>query len=288
VLPTSKSSHVSTHPMVTRLKSGTIHTRLIHLFARASPVLHQFQLSLNQWLMHLLYLIGRRQWLKNMRPLMRNNTWTLVPPTESCNLVGCKWVFRVKYKPDGSILKHKARLVAKGFHQTPGIDFQDTFSPVIKAMTIRIIFSLAVTFNWDVQQVDINNAFLNGDLTEDVYMEQPHGFVDSQKSSFVCKLNKALYGLKQAPRAWFFKLKTALQKWGFVSSLSDVSLFVKRLGSKVIYLLVYVDDILITGNDPTLIQQTITTLNSTFALKSLGSVNYFLGFEASRSSAGLF
>jgi len=127
------------------------------------------------------------------------------------NLIGCKWVFRTKYKADGSILKHKACLVAKGFLQTPGIDYLETFSPVVKAPIIRVLFALAVHFGWDIQQVDINNVFLNGELVEDVYMTQPTGFVDSNFPSYVCKLKKSLYGLKQAPRAWYLKLKYALQ-----------------------------------------------------------------------------
>lgn len=122
-------------------------------------------------------------------------------------------MFKVKYNSDGTILKHKARLVAKGFHQTPGIDFEETFSPVVKAPTIRVLFTLAVTFGWDIQQVDVNNAFLNGDLHEAVFMVQPEGFVDDQFPTHVCKLRKSLYGLKQAPRAWYTKLRTALHSW---------------------------------------------------------------------------
>ena len=109
--------------------------------------------------------------------LQRNKTWDLVPFSYEMNLIDCKWVFRVKYNPDGSILKHKARLVAKGFLQNPGINYVETFSPVVKAPTIRVLFSLAVTFGWDIQQVDVNNAFLNGDLNEAVFMTQPKGFV---------------------------------------------------------------------------------------------------------------
>ena len=112
------------------------------------------------------------------------------------NIIGCKWVFRIKYKADGTFLRYKARLVAKGFHQNPDIDYAETFSPVVKAPTIRVLFSLVVTFGWDIQQVVVNNAFLNGDLSENVFMSQPEGFVHSQFSTHVCKLNKSRYGLK--------------------------------------------------------------------------------------------
>ena len=140
-------------------------------------------------------------------------------------MVQCNWVFRTKLKVDGSLDKYKARLVAKGFQQTPGVDFFETFSPVVKASTIRIIFTLAVSRGWDIQQIDINNAFLNGDLHEEVFMSQPDGFVDQAKPTYVCKLHKALYGLKQAPRAWFETLRGALLTWGFHNSVSDTSLF---------------------------------------------------------------
>lgn len=133
--------------------------------------------------------------------LKQNGTWVLVPYSNNMNLIGCKWVYRIKYNPNGSILKFKARLVAKGFLQNPGVNYMKTFSPVIKAPTIRVLFTLAVTFGWDIQQVDINNAFLNSDLTEEVYMSQPEGFEDKSFPSHVCWLKKSLYGLKQAPRA---------------------------------------------------------------------------------------
>ncbi|KAK9093200.1 hypothetical protein Syun_028111 [Stephania yunnanensis] len=204
------------------------------------------------------------------------------------SIVGCKWVFRVKTTPTGAIQRYKARLVAKGFHQIPGLDFGDTFSPVIKPSSLRIMFTLAVTYQWPIKQIDVNNAFLNGDLTEEVFMSQPEGFVSKQYPHYVCKLNKALYGLKQAPRAWFSKLKTALLDWGFKNSSADVKFFFQMTESSVLMLLVYVDDILITGSNPLLIQQLITWLNSKFSLKSLGDVDFFLGFEVHRDSTGLY
>ena len=125
----------------------------------------------------------------------------MVPKPPNRKPIGCKWVFRVKHNSDGSVSKYKARLVPKGFHQQPGFDFKETFSPVVKPITIRTILTLATSFHWDLQQIDINNAFLNGKLEKTVYMQQPPGF--EHDSNLVCKLNKALYGLKKAPRAWF-------------------------------------------------------------------------------------
>ncbi|KAH9648420.1 retrovirus-related pol polyprotein from transposon RE1 [Citrus sinensis] len=219
--------------------------------------------------------------------LKNNETWTLVPADLATKIVGNKWVFRVKYNPDGSISKYKARLVAKGFHQTYGVDFFETFSPVVKPCTIRIILSLAVMNHWTIRQLDVNNAFLNGVLTEEVFMHQPEGFIDSQHPTYVCKLNKALYGLKQAPRAWYDRLKGSLLQWGFQTSRSDTSLFLKHTGSDVLAVLIYVDDILVTGSSNAQIEEIITLLGSEFALKDLGDFNYFLGLEVTPSSAGL-
>lgn len=135
---------------------------------------------------------------EELAALAKNQTWTLVPYTPELNVVDSKWVFRVKQHSDGTVQRYKARLVAKGFQQTPGLDYFETFSPVVKASTIRVILTLAITYGWDIQQVDINNAFLNGELHEEVYMTQPPGFKDPNRPNHVCKLQKALHGLKQA------------------------------------------------------------------------------------------
>ncbi|KAK1558950.1 hypothetical protein Q3G72_008608 [Acer saccharum] len=142
------------------------------------------------------------RWFQAMKDefhaFQNNHTWTLVPAISDMNIVGSKWVLRTKFNPNGFVLKHKAKLVAKGFHQTVDLDYFDTFSQVVNHFAIRVIFALAIHFNWDIQQVDINNTFLNGDLQEQVFMCQPEGFVDNKFPSHVCKLQKALYSLKQA------------------------------------------------------------------------------------------
>ena len=210
-----------------------------------------------------------------------------MPYTEDMNVVTNKWVFRVKYKVDGTVDRFKACLMAKGFQQLAGVDFLDTFSPVVKSSTVRVVFSLAVTNGWDIQQIDINNAFLNGTLQEKILMLQPEGFEDGTKPHHMCRLHKPLYGLKQAPRAWFDCLKTTLLDWGFANSVSDNSLFHCRIDNKLLPVLVYMDDNLVTGEDSKLIHKLITNLNSQFSLKTLSSINYFLGIKAHISSTGL-
>jgi hypothetical protein len=177
--------------------------------------------------------------------LMKNKTWRLVPPQPGRNLIDCKWFYKIKHKADGSVDRHKARLVAKGFKQRLGIDYDDTFSPVVKPATIRIILSLAISQGWDLCQLDVKNVFLHGILEEEVYMKQPPGFVSSEFPSYHCKLDRALYGLKQAPRAWYSRLSDKLQSLGFLPSKTDISLFHFSKGQITVFLLVYVDDIII-------------------------------------------
>jgi histone deacetylase 1/2 len=220
--------------------------------------------------------------------LMSNHTWTLVPYQGQENVIDSKWVFKTKYKANGSIERRKARLVAKGFQQTVGIDYEETFSPVIKASTTRIILSIAVHLNWDVKQLDINNAFLNGYLKETVFMHQPEGFVDSTKPNHICKLSKAIYGLKQAPRAWFDSLKNALLRWGFQNTKSDSSLFILKEKDHITFLLIYVDDIIVTGSNTKFLEAFIKQLNVVFSLKDLGNLHYFLGIEVHRDASGMY
>src|SRR3954462_11280757 len=134
------------------------------------------------------------------------------------NVIDCKWVFKVKKHADGSIERYKARLVAKGFKQRYGIDYEDTFSPIVKASTIRTVLSISISKGWSLRQLDVKNAFLHGVLEEEVYMKQPPGFESSANPTYICKLDKALYGLKQAPRAWYSRLSSKLHALGFVPS----------------------------------------------------------------------
>ncbi|GJR33310.1 retrovirus-related pol polyprotein from transposon TNT 1-94 [Tanacetum coccineum] len=211
--------------------------------------------------------------------LMKNGMWSLVPRASTTNVVDGKWVYRLKRDKNGAIIRYKARFVAKGFRQQLGIDFHETFSLVVKSTTIRAVLSLAVTNDWPLCQLDIQNAFLHGNLKEHVYMKQPPGFIDPQRPNHVCLFHKYLYGLKQAPRAWFERLSKALFDLGFKGSKTDPSLFIYSRGDTLLYILVYVDDIIVTCNNKGTINNIICQLGSAFALKDLGPLNYFLGIE---------
>ncbi|KAF3780269.1 Retrovirus-related Pol polyprotein from transposon TNT 1-94 [Nymphaea thermarum] len=213
--------------------------------------------------------------------LQKNKTWHLVPPQPDFNIIRSKWVYKIKRHPDGSIAWHKARLVSYGF-------LQETFSPTIKPTTIRVLLSLAVHFDWSLRQLDFDNAFLNGYLSEDVYMAQPEGFQDVNYPHHVCKLDKALYGLKQAPRAWYHHLSCFLRDIGFVAYQSDAFLFIYSRDDNHIFLYVYVDDLIITGSAPSLVSHIIKQLGFAFSIKNLGPLTYFLGIEVKRRPVEIY
>ena len=199
-----------------------------------------------------------------------------------------RWVYKIKRATDGSVSRYKARLVAKGFHQQAGVDYAETFSPVVKPPTVRIIHSLAVQNRWNLCQLDVSNAFLHGFLKETVCMAQPTGFIDVDQSSHVCHLHKSLYGLKQAPRAWFERFTSHLLTLGFTASVADASLFVLKQDSVIVYLLLYIADIIITGSDSIVVSTIISQLSTTFEVKDLGPLRYFLGLQIDYKKAGFF
>ncbi|PNY03100.1 retrovirus-related Pol polyprotein from transposon TNT 1-94 [Trifolium pratense] len=218
--------------------------------------------------------------------LEKNNTWKLVPLPLHKHAIGCKWVFKLKLHADGTIERYKARLVAKGYTQTEGIDYMDTFSPVVKMTTIRVLLAVAAAQNWPLYQLDVNTAFLHGDLNEEVYMQPPPG-LSLPHSNLVCKLQRSLYGLKQASRQWNTKLTETLTASGYVQSKSDYSLFTKQASSGLTIILVYVDDLVLGGTDSNEIQNIKALLDEKFSIKDLGYLKYFLGFEVARTQAGI-
>ncbi|GKD23884.1 ribonuclease H-like domain-containing protein [Tanacetum coccineum] len=229
-----------------------------------------------------------RAMLDEYNALIKNNTWILVPRPSDANIVRSLWLFRHKYNADGTLNRYKARLVANGSTQLTGIDVDETFSPVVKPATIRTVLSLALSRHWPVHQLDVKNAFLHGSLSETVYMQQPPGFRDSQHPDHVCLLQRSLYGLKQAPRAWFQRFAAYAARVGFIHSRCDTSLFIYRRGSDTAYLLLYVDDIILTASSTAFLQSIIATLHAEFSMTDLGPLNYFLGISVTRNTSGMF
>ncbi|RVW91047.1 Retrovirus-related Pol polyprotein from transposon TNT 1-94 [Vitis vinifera] len=230
----------------------------------------------------------RQAMVDEMAALHSNGTWDLVVLPSGKSTVGCRWVYAVKVGPDGQVDRLKARLVAKGYTQVYGSDYGDTFSPVAKIASVRLLLSMAAMCSWSLYQLDIKNAFLHGDLAEEVYMEQPPGFVAQGESGLVCRLRRSLYGLKQSPRAWFSRFSSVVQEFGMLRSTADHSVFYHHnsLG-QCIYLVVYVDDIVITGSDQDGIQKLKQHLFTHFQTKDLGKLKYFLGIEIAQSSSGV-
>ena len=203
-------------------------------------------------------------------------------------MVTCKWVYKLKRHSVGSIARYKARLVARGYLQQYGLDYDQTFSPVVKPAIVRILLTLDVQFGWELRQLDVSNAFLHGVLKEEVYMAQPQGYVDLAFPQHVCLLHKALCGLKQAPKAWFERFTSQLLHIGFFASTADGNLFILRHGSSIVFLLLYVDDIIITSNKSSFVSSIIKLLGVDFDLKDLGLLHYFLDLQIDHTSSGFF
>jgi hypothetical protein len=218
--------------------------------------------------------------------LEQNRTWDLVLLPQNKSAIGCKWVYKVKFQADGQVERYKARLVAKGYTQQEGIDFFNTYSPVAKITTIRVLLTIAAVNNWHLHQLDVDNAFLHGDLHEEVYMQLPPGYSNPNYPR-VNKLKKSIYGLKQASRQWFSKLSTSLLHFGFLQAKSDSSLFIRKTLNDFIVVLIYVDDVIIASNTFTAINKVKQYLRTTFPIKDLGKLKYFLSIEVARSSKGI-
>ncbi|KAL6331208.1 hypothetical protein AAG906_009636 [Vitis piasezkii] len=248
----------NTHVMTTRSKNGIAKPK-VYIATVKEPEIVELALQKDEWKQAMIF---------EFEALQRNNTWSLVPLLEGRIPIGCRWVYKVKENPNGSVKKYKTRLVAKGFHQQARFDFNETFSPVVKPTTIKIVLTIPLSRGWSVRQLDINNAFLNGTLQEEVFMSQPQGFVDEKHPEYVCRLYKALHRLKQAPRTWFERLHKIHQ-----------SLFFRITSTQTTYILVYVDDILVIGSNAEVVTTLIKQLDVEFSLKDLGEITYFLGIQ---------
>ena len=224
-----------------------------------------------------------KNWMAAMQAeydaIVKNGTWYLADLPPGKKAIGTKWIYKLKRKPDGSIDRYKARLVAKGYAQEKGIDFDETFAPTCRMTTICSICALAANNGWNVHQLDIKTAFLNGDLHEEVYVSQPRGFIQKGQEKKVCRLKKALYGLKQAPCAWYEKIHAYLTAHGFCNSPTESTLYVKKTGDVFLVIVLYVDDMLLTGPNEDHIADFKAELNSAFEMSDLGLLHHYLGIQ---------
>ena len=218
--------------------------------------------------------------------ILQNHTWELVDLPPGNKLIGYKWIFKRKFKTDGSIDKYKARLVAKGYRQKEGLDYFDTYSPVSRITSIRMLIAIASLYSMEIHQMDVKTAFLNGELDEEIYMEQPEGFVVEGKETKVCKLVKSLYGLKQAPKQWHEKFDHTMLSHGFKINECDKCVYIKQNTNSCVLVCLYVDDMLIMGNSKDVILLTKRLLNSMFDMKDLGLADVILGIQIKRNNEG--
>ncbi|KAK1430107.1 hypothetical protein QVD17_12618 [Tagetes erecta] len=275
--PSCQPPPATTRTMTTRTMSGAVTTKTYHGLT-AHPKLSPIPKTL-------IDAIRCPDWKRAMNDefgaLINNKTWRLVPRHSDMNITRCMWLFKHKHNANG-FERYKARLVCDGRSQQVGIDCGETFSPVVKPATIRTVLSIALSHSWSIHQLDVKNAFLHGNLTETVYMHQPPGFRDPQYPDHVCLLQRSLYGLKQAPRAWYQRFADYVASIGFSHSQCDHSLFIYRKGQDIAYILLYVDDIILTTSTPQLHHKIMTLLSHEFAMKDLGPLTYFLGIAVTR------
>ena len=211
--------------------------------------------------------------------LAKNETWTLSPLPEGRKAIDCKWVFKVKFNKDGSIEKYKARLVAKGYSQVEGLDYDETFAPVVKIQSLRTILAIANEKGFILHQMDVKTAFLYGNLDEEIYMKQPAGAISEKHPDLMCKLKKSIYGLKQSPRQWNKRINNFFGEFGFVQNEYDPCVYHFNHGSSEIIVGVYVDDLVIASSNLEIMEKLKQALHSEFEMKDLGELKYLLGME---------
>ena len=220
-----------------------------------------------------------------MHSLTRNKTWNLVEKPIDHRIVTCKWVIQIKYHPQGQVVRFKARLVARGFTQVPRIDFTGTFSSTLRITSIRLLVAITVAQKLELHHLDVQTAFLNGDLEEEVYMAQPPYFQNTQFPTHVCKLRKSIYGLRQSPRAWYYRLHTFLIKCGYSRLKSEPNIYLRKSASNFIILGVYVDDFPLLSNSLSYLSFCKQELKTVFPITDLGPMTYFLGVEVKRNTS---
>ncbi|GKB35918.1 retrovirus-related pol polyprotein from transposon TNT 1-94 [Tanacetum coccineum] len=225
--------------------------------------------------------LGDESWIVSMQEelsqFIANDFWELVPQPKNMTIIGTKWVFRNKLDENGIVSRNKARLVAQGYNQQEGIDYDETYAPVARLESIRILLAYACALDFKLFQMDVKSAFLNGFINEEVYVAQPPGFIDFEKPDHVYKLKKALYGLKQAPKAWYDRLKAFLIKHEYKMGMVDNTLFTKKKSSNLIIVQIYVDDIIFGLTCQDMCDEFAKIMHDEFEMSMMGELNFFLG-----------
>jgi hypothetical protein len=229
----------------------------------------------------------RRAMEEELRSIEENRTWTLTELPQGRRAIGLKWVFKVKRDEYGAVVRHKARLVVKGYAQRYGVDYDEVFAPVARMEAVRLLLALAAHEGWEVHHMDVKTAFLNGDLQEEVFVEQAPGFAQAGQEHKVYRLHKALYGLHQAPRAWNQKLDDKLGVLGFKKCLSEHAIYCRGAGSERLVVGVYVDDLIITGASCNSIKKFKAQMTEIFKMSDLGALTYYLGIEVKQGVEGI-
>ena len=220
---------------------------------------------------------------EELEQIEKNNTWELVPRPKDKNVIGTKWIFKNKLNENGDVIRNEVRLVYKGYAQQEGIDFEETFAPVARLEAIRMFLALSSFQNFKVFQINMKSAFLNGDLDEEVYIEQLDGLTLGNDPKLVCRLKKALYGLKQALRAWYYRLDKYLHQQGFIKGSTDNNLYIKIDNDELLILVVYVDDIIFGSNEEDMNENFALVMQKEFEMSMLGELTYFLGLQVQQN-----
>ncbi|GJW97524.1 retrovirus-related pol polyprotein from transposon TNT 1-94 [Tanacetum coccineum] len=227
--------------------------------------------------------LGDESWIvamqEELNQFVANDVWELVPQPRNMTIIGTKWVFRNKLDENGIVSRNKARLVAQGYNQQEGIDYDETYAPVARLESIRILLAYACALDFKLFQMDVKSAFLNGFINEEVYVAQPSGFIDFEKPDHVYKLKKALYGLKQAPKAWYDRLKDFLIKHKYKIGMVDNTLFTKKKSSNLIIVQIYVDDIIFGSTCQDMCDEFAKIMHDEFEMSMMGELNFFLGLQ---------
>ncbi|GJT54819.1 retrovirus-related pol polyprotein from transposon TNT 1-94 [Tanacetum coccineum] len=236
--------------------------------------------------------LGDESWIvamqEELNQFIANDVWELVPQPKNMTIIGTKWVFRNKLDENGIVSRNKARLVAQGYNQQEGIDYDETYAPVARLESIRILLAYACALDFKLFQMDVKSAFLNGFINEEVYVAQPPGFIDFEKPDHVYKLKKALYGLKQAPKAWYDRLKAFLIKHEYKMGMVDNTLFTKKKSSNLIIVQIYVDDIIFGSTCQDMCDEFSKIIHDEFEMSMMGELNFFLGLQIKQMEDGIF